>query len=282
MNYARHLDPLQAVVRLRAFGWAAVCALLYVTSNLPVRAENVPAKGLVDGRVRSATYNAEQVYRLHGYVGYEIDLQFEPGEAFVGLGAGDVDGVSFVAQDNHLFIKPRAGNVATNMTVLTSRRAYQIEYSASVRRPDWDDDVIYALRFSYPQRAEAADVAALDRVLAHPGVTRPVNRDYWYCGSPALNPLAASDDGVHTRLRFGARAEQPAIFVENDDGTESLLNFSMDEGDVIIHRVARRFIVRRGRLSGRIMNQNFDGGGERLKSGTVSPEVERSVEGAHP
>ena len=33
-------------------------------------------------------------------------------------------------------------------------------------------------------------------------------------------------------------SELPALFVRNDDGTESLLNFSIDEGDVLIHRVA--------------------------------------------
>jgi len=54
--------------------------------------------------------------------------------------------------------------------------------------------------------------------------------------------LAASDDGVHTRLSFGARSELPAIFVRNEDGSESLLNFSIDAGDVVIHRVAVRLI----------------------------------------
>ena len=63
---------------------------------------------------------------------------------------------------------------------------------------------------------------------------RPRNFDYWYCGFPALKPIAASDDGVHTRLRFGAHAELPAIFVRNDDGSESLLNFNLEAGDVVV------------------------------------------------
>ena len=66
---------------------------------------------------------------------------------------------------------------------------------------------------------------------------------------------------MHTRLRFAANADLPAIFVRNDDGTESLLNFSMDEGDVIVHRVAHQFILRRGKLAGCIVNQGFVGGG---------------------
>jgi type IV secretion system protein VirB9 len=111
---------------------------------------------------------------------------------------------------------------------------------------------------------------------------RARNLDYWYCGSPTLKPVAASDDAIHTRLRFAAKAEQPAIFVQNDDGSESLLNFNMDAGDVVIHRVVRQLIVRRGRLTGKIVNKAFTGSGERLDSGTVSPRVKRVGEGRLP
>jgi type IV secretion system protein VirB9 len=111
---------------------------------------------------------------------------------------------------------------------------------------------------------------------------RPRNIDYWYCGQPTLKPTAASDDGVHMRLRFAANAELPAIFVRNEDGSESLLNFSMDAGDVIVHRVAKRFILRRGKLTGCVVNLGFIGGGARLDSGTVAPNVERRVQGSVP
>ena len=82
---------------------------------------------------------------------------------------------------------------------------------------------------------------------------------------------------MHTRLTFAANAELPAIFVRNDDGSESLLNFSMDEGDVVIHRVAHRFILRRGKLTGCIVNQGYSGSGVRLRSETISPSVERKT-----
>jgi type IV secretion system protein VirB9 len=105
------------------------------------------------------------------------------------------------------------------------------------------------------------------------------NTDYWYCGHEALRPVAAFDDGVHTRLRFGAHAELPAIFVRNEDGAESLLNFSMEDGEVIVHRVAQRLILRRGALTGCIVNKGYAGSGERLESGTVAPNVQRERRG---
>jgi type IV secretion system protein VirB9 len=258
----------------------ALCSLALGFVVAAAHAETTPSPGLLDPRIRVAPYSAEQVYRLSGFVGYQTDLQFETGEAFVGLGAGDIEGISFVAQDNHLFLKPKAAKVGTNLTILTSRRTYQLDYSASATRPDATENVTYALRFTYPPSSPDNAEAGNHALEADPH--RPRNFDYWFCGDPTLAPTAASDDGVHTRLKFAAKAEQPAIFVLNEDGTESLLNFSMDEGDVVLHRVARRLILRRGHLAGCVVNKGFVGSGELLKSNTVSDKVERLTPGARP
>jgi len=246
--------------------------LLLLSVVAGVGAETAPAPGLLDSRIRMAPYSADEVYRLRGFVGYQTDLEFESGESFVGLGAGDIDGISFVAQGNHLFLKPKAAKIGTNLTILTTRRTYQVDYSASGTHPDASEPVTYALRFTYPPVAKEGSEAG-SRALDENH--RPRNFDYWYCGDPSIRPIAASDDGVHTRLTFAARAEQPAMFILNEDGSESLLNFSMDEGDVILHRVGRRFILRRGHLAGCVVNKGYVGAGDRLKSHTVSDEVER-------
>jgi type IV secretory pathway VirB9-like protein len=99
--------------------------------------------------------------------------------------------------------------VGTNLTVLTSRRHHQFDYAASARRPDLAvDEVIYAVRFSYPPAAERREAAeAADRTeaaLSRAPEARTRNIDYWFCGKPAVKPIADSDDGVPTRLRFDA------------------------------------------------------------------------------
>jgi type IV secretion system protein VirB9 len=276
--------PIRATARM---GCAWGIALLGALHSLQPLAEIVPSRGIVDSRIRTAPYDSEQVYRLRGQVGYQIDLEFEAGETFVGLGAGDIEGLAFFGQDNHLFLKPKAAKVSTNLTVLTNRRRYQFDYTALPRRSVGDDhDAIFALRFVYaPTPAQTlADASGkrIDAALEDASGKRPQNSDYWFCGNAALKPVAASDDGVHTRLRFAANADLPAIFVRNADGSESLLNFNMDAGDVIVHRVARQFILRRGTLTGCIVNRGFVGGGLWLESGTVAPDVERTVPGAAP
>ncbi|HEY8053941.1 MAG TPA: TrbG/VirB9 family P-type conjugative transfer protein [Steroidobacteraceae bacterium] len=249
-----------------------ICAVL-----LAARGGSSCASDASDARLHVREYTPDVVYRLKGYVGYQIDLEFEPGESFLGLGAGDLESLTFSAQQNHLFLKPRATAIETNLTVLTNRRTYHFDYVAGSARPGPALlDVMYALRFTYPPTpgfGRAGD--AVERQLAAATDGRPRNLDYGYCGSTLLKPVSAWDDGVQTRLRFGPRQDLPAIFMHNDDGSESLVNFTIEAGEVIVHRVARQFIVRRGRLTGCIVNQGFSGGGERLESGTVTPAVER-------
>src|SRR6202035_2783874 len=106
-------------------------------------AETLPNPGVADARIRTAAYSQDEVYRLTGYVGYQTDLEFQQGETFVGLAAGDIEGISFVAQDNHLFLKPKVARVGTNLTILTSRRTYQVDYSATRAPPDATEAVTY-------------------------------------------------------------------------------------------------------------------------------------------
>jgi type IV secretion system protein VirB9 len=275
----------RAARRCASWWLSAVALLCTMACSSAVSAAGVPVSDPgTDNRLRSVVYSVDQVYRLRGYAGYQIDLEFEPGESFIGLGAGDVEALAFVAQDNHLFVKPKAINVHTNLTVLTTRRSYHFDYSADATPPDPNHrDVIYVLRFVYAKVAapEAEATTSPDFALAQAPAARTHNTDYWYCGRAALQPTAAWDDGVHTHLQFNARGELPALFVRNDDGSESLLNFSVDHSEIVVHRVARQFVLRRGALTGCIVNKGYNGSGEALNTGTVAPEVQRTTREVH-
>lgn len=237
-------------------------------------------RGSADSRIRTVLYSPDEVVRLYGFVGFHLDLEFAADESFSGLSAGDPEALTYSAHENVLTLRPKALSSQMNLTVSTSKHRYYFEYTvASHPSGRFADEVMYAVRFMYPASPNPKDSLTpeqrVSRDLALAQRTKPRNIDYWFCGDRVLKPVAASDDGVHTRLTFAAKAELPAIFVNNDDGSESLLNFNMDEGDVVIHRVASRFVLRRGKLTGCIVNKHFAGGGERLESGTIAPQVTR-------
>ena len=276
------MSPRASPLTLFAPGIVLILALA-----VTARAETLPASLHVDPRIRTAVYSANEVYRLYGYVGFHLDLEFETDETFASLSGGDLEGLTYSAHGNVLTLKPKVAYTEMNLAVTTSKRRYYFEYSASARRPNPDlAPVMYAVRFTYPPEKPAGDgLTDEQRVqleLAKGRQNRARNTDYWFCGDKSVKPMAASDDGVQTRLTFAARSELPVLFVRNDDGTESLLNFSIDQGDVLIHRVAPRLIVRRGRLTGCIVNKGFLGSGDRLQSGTVAPDVTRERKDVHP
>jgi type IV secretion system protein VirB9 len=262
--------------------------VLAFAAAFPVYPEALPLPGSIDTRIRFAIYSPDQVYHLYAFVGYDVRLEFGRDERFVSIDGGDLDALTYSARQNVVSLKPRAEGAEMNLAITTTAHTYYFEYSALVGRPDTATAaVMYVVRFRYPPEPDDAHAKErtaqkIDAALAGASRDRPQNRDYWYCGALSLKPTAASDDGVQTRLTFAPRAELPAIFVRNADGTESLVNFTVNEGDLVIHRVAPRFIVRRGKLAGCIVNKGFAGGSARLDTDTVSPEVERQAKVPRP
>ena len=270
----------------RTFWQELWIAALVVTPHL-VRGEQIPEPGVRDERIRTVVYVPGEVYRLQGFAGYAIHVEFAAGETFEGLGAGDMEAVSFVAQSNHLFLKPKVARVATNLTLLTNRRTYFLDYTVTGHRPDpQSHTLVYSLSFVYPEDTvhealAVAEARTVNAALVTPA-PRPVNDHYSFCGARSLRPSSASDDGISTRLVFPPRVDLPAVFLRNDDGSTSLVNFTVQGDGIMIHRVAKAFVLKRGKLSGCVINQHFEGGGASLDSGTISATVERKGRGESP
>lgn len=268
-----------------------LASALLLTGAWPTHAPaaTLPPMGQVDARIRVVAYNPDDVVTLQGYVGYQIHLQWAEGEEFVNLGSGDNGAFDVGAERNHFFIKPKEAHASTNLTVLTNRRAYHFDYVVSANAPTGAAArrMVYSIRFTYPEDDARGVAAERERLqtearIKQAAAGRPRNDNYWFCGSGTLKPMSAYDDGVQTRLRFQARSDFPAMFIRNDDGSESLLNFNIEDDEVVIHRVARRFVLRRGNLVGCVVNQSFVGGGARTKTNTNVPGVQRTNAGENP
>lgn len=261
---------MKTIGRLSAIGLMA-----WATASV---AEINPMPGITDPRVREVVYDRDDVIRLIGYVGYQTHLRLAPGEKFVGVGAGDTGGLEITADGNDTWLKPKAELVRTNFDVKTSRRVYHFDYEVRKNPPQNKKAMIYSLTFRYPDDEEEKRLDDIAKAKLRDKLHAPaykLNKDYWYCGAPSMKPIAAYDDGIQTHIKFGSHSEYPAIFAENEDQSESLINYHVepDTDEVVVHRVAHRFILRRGELVGCIENRQFTGGGSRLTSGTVKDDV---------
>jgi type IV secretion system protein VirB9 len=231
-----------------------------------------------DPRLRVVDYRPTLILPLTVFVGYHVHFEFAPGEYFVNLGAGDTSSLDVGAEGNHLLLKPKQPNGGTNLTILTNRRTYFIDYRA-LSRPPHGDEAVYSIVFRYPDAAQPVVAAtqdpAADGLL---GAPRPqLNGDYWYCGSPSLRPIAAVDDGLQLRLSFPPHAALPAVYAQESDGEESLVNTHVEDDAVVVHRLAVRLVLRRGREVGCVVDRSVRARQRRAETGTVDARVDRSV-----
>lgn len=257
------------------------------------QAEISPQRGAYDARVRVVDYNPANVVRLTTFYGVSTHIQFGDGEIIKDIATGDDQAWALVPRSgNHLFIKPRATNADTNLTVITNKRVYQ--FALMVRDSDrknqeaWrDPNLVFSLSFRYPDE-ELAKQQAIAKAEKEQAVKRDVqsrletaksevrNYDYWLAGALEVSPTEVHDNGRFTRLVFGNNRDMPAIYAVDSEGEESLINTNVEGNAIVVHRVYRKLILRKGNYVACLVNKSFDfDKGRDNTSGTVAPDVQR-------
>lgn len=108
------------------------------------------------------------------------------------------------------------------------------------------------MRFTYPP--EEAPVLAETVELAAP---ERRNTAYSYTGSRAALPSLVFDDGAFTYFEWPDGASTPALFLLAADGAESLVNYGVRDGYLVVEQVAPRFILRNGKEVTTLINDGW-------------------------
>lgn len=241
----------------------------------------IAAKG--DPRIRFVDYDPNNVVTIYGKVGTSTMVLFEPDEQLVDMVGGDTDAwqAASTGKRNGVFFKPAVTAPATNIQVITSKRAYNFDMRLAAKK----DTGYLTVRFRYPDEQHAVDARAKeqDRVEALLEKASAVrNRAYTVQGAGELSPVEAWDDGAVTYLRFPARAQVPAIYAATGAGgeLERVENVTVaGDSTVEVHAVRRKFVLRSGSTVACVFNEGFDAGAPRPATNTSSPDVERIVKG---
>lgn len=261
------------------------------------------APASADDRIAEWSYDPKTVYSLYIPVGSHVHISLEEGEHFINVGAGSTSAIDVGAEGSQILIKAQERVTHSNLTLMSDKRVYIFDYTADVPKlthnPASDTPkVLYSIRFTYPQstadghsilpqtKAPQSAVDLDSEAAVHNSklntaisikVPPPQNYDYWYKGPSAFKPLAVSDNGLHTSILFNPNTPLPAIYVIEDDGSQSLTNLHMAEDHLVLHRVAAHWLLKRGDTTAYIDNRSFDHIGQRASSGTVDPMVTRVV-----
>ena len=211
-----------------------------------------PHPGAGDPRIGEVLYDPTEVVELHGVLGYQLSLEFDPAERIENVAIGDALGwqVTPNRKANLLFLKPMAQRPDTNMTVVTNLRRYQFQLSVKAKAKALA--VPYVVRFVYPTPAVAV-------VIPPPPPPPPEDRNHAYSYQGATGPVPARlfDDGQFTYFAFGRDADLPAIFAVDPDGGEAVVNSHMRDGYVVVDRTAPGFVLRRGKDVTRVFNDGW-------------------------
>jgi type IV secretion system protein VirB9 len=272
----------------------AIVALLLAGSTSTALALEIPRGASQDSRVRFVDYQPYNITRIIGSLRSSVQVEFAADEEIAHVALGNSVAWEVAPAGNILFLKPRENQPVTNISVVTTRRdgstrSYQMELTVRDGTVEVGQNTYFYVKYRYPAdeaerrrqaadaRAVAAQAKAADNVLALHEAYGPRNWRYSAQGSQALEPQSVYDNGKLTTFAFIGNQEMPAIYIENSDGSESLVPKSVDRNLVLVHAISRKFILRRGGDVLCVFNEAYDRIGINPDTNTTSPSVERVV-----
>ncbi len=251
-----------------------------------------PVAGARDSRVRFVAFEPYQVVKIVGSLRSSVQVEFAPDEEIVHVATGNSIAWEVAPAGSILFLKPREKQPLTNLQVVTARRdgskrSYQFELTIREGAVGPGSDTYFLVKFRYPgdeaeerrriaaARAEAEKANQADKVLEFHGAFGPRNWRYSAQGSQVIEPASVYDNGKVTTFAFSGNTQIPAIYIVNADGSENLVPSSTDGDLVMVHAIAAKFVLRRGREVTCIFNEGFVPAGINPGTGTTSPSVQR-------
>ncbi|WP_225040725.1 P-type conjugative transfer protein VirB9 (plasmid) [Rhizobium sp. T1470] len=253
---------------------------------------DVPSGAMQDNRVRFVNYQPYNITKIVGTLRSSVQIEFAADEEIAHVALGNSVAWEVAPAGNILFLKPRENQPVTNISVVTTRRdgstrSYQMELTVRDGPVGAGQNTYFYVKYRYPAdeaerrrleasaRAQATQSARADQVLSLHEAYGPRNWRYSAQGAQALEPQAVYDNGKVTTFAFVGNQEMPAIYIENSDGSESLVPKSVDGNLVLVHAVSRKFILRRGGDVLCVFNEAYDRVGINPDTDTTSPSVER-------
>lgn len=275
-----------------------IVSLALASAAITAGAEVLAPPGQLDSRVRVVTYSPSNVVRINTYYGVSTHIQFGGNENIQDVAVGDDLAWQVVSRRNNLFIKPKAKEGDTNVTVITNLRTYQFVVTllpapAKSKNAWQDPNLTYSLSFRYTDEEKArrdalaaADAEKSQRAnvrnrLANATVKAGHNMDYWVAGDAQVSPTGAYDDGRFVYLTFSANRDMPAVYESNSRGEESLVNTNVVSGNtIVVQRLVKTIVLRKGEYVASVLNRAFDSeGGKDNLTGTIANDVNRVTKG---
>lgn len=289
---------------VRRMAWAAwIAAMLGCTGAFAY--ETPGWQG--DSRVRQIPYDPDEVVRVQTQRGAGTQIVLGASEHIVRVVMGDdadAEGcgrsnsgnrtdapvpdwkISACKGDSDIFLKPGSHAHDTNLIVHTDRHDYTFDLMVLPGMKYGADGVMYRVTFSYPEDVKAADASdSARRLIAEREKSPPLQRNLSYTmqavpGSDDIVPSAMWDDGRFTYITIAGNRKIPSVYRLAGDDTEHVPDRHMEGNVIVVHEVAKRWVLRLGNEAVELWNDAYDLNGVPPVDGTTVPGVARVLKGS--
>jgi len=247
-------------------GWKLEMKVIFILILLscfcPLFSSQAAMPVATDSRIRTFVYGENEVFRLSTVYGYQSNVEFSTDEEVLTISIGDPTAWQVTPAGRRLFVKAMQENAHTNMTVVTNKRTYQFDLTAS---PKPEDEVVYVIRFYYPEKdfdrpSQILSSSAVAQTTRDPVSSAYYNFNYTLTGPESFAPLKVFDDGKHTYFQFpNNNAIIPQIALVGDNNQETDLVYRVVGGYVAVDEVGRQFLLRQGQGRVNVYNENIPG-----------------------
>lgn len=218
---------------------------------------------ITDSRIKTLVYNENEVFNLITHYGYQSNIEFGKNETIQTISLGDQVGWQITPAGRRLFIKAHATDIHTNMTVITDKRTYQFDLKAREVPEKADEELVYVVRFFYPEEGwDAPKPSITSQQMAPPPVNPdfavPVfNFNYTLTGDNRTAPAKVFDDGVATFFQMPPGISVPRMGIVQPDGSEMPVNHRVQGEYIIVDAIAPQFTLRSGNNLTCVFNENM-------------------------
>ncbi|WP_213957517.1 TrbG/VirB9 family P-type conjugative transfer protein [Variovorax sp. dw_954] len=262
-----------------------ICVAWFACAGTITRAEVGTVPSAADARIQTVRFTGDNVIRIAAAEGVVTTIELSRKEEIKDFAMGDRDAWHAAINGNLFVIKPKDVKADTNLTLFTNRRSYLFQLKTTSRTAR---NVAYWVRLQYPDgdvttpealalAKEQADRKQMKADLKASAIEGNLNFDYWIVGPKELQPLAMHDNGRQTFMLFSAANPMPAAFIVEPDGTESLVDYHVEDDTMVLHRVVVRVLLRRGSLVAGITNRSPALPSQSAPTGTASGKVQRGI-----
>lgn len=202
-----------------------------------------------ESRIKIMNYMPNTVFQFIGHYDVQSIIEFSIDESIKTISMGTPTPWQIVPAGNRIFLKPVEENATTNMTVITDKRMYFFEMHAQEARSIKDSSISFIVKFVYPENGGISPIKSI-KSSRGPDLSKPELYNFKYTVSgdaKYIEPLQIMDDKEFTFFKFrDVNGELPAIFAVDSAGRESLVNFRIQDGYVVVERVTSKFTLRHG------------------------------------